>query len=106
MNVTVILSLPLFVRNYLTTEVFKQIPGYTFDFIVEKKVLADSAVQKTKVIGSYEVTPSILKRQLNLFDVVTWRYRHLSKSFRFRIKRAYFYNVGKRSLLSFMKRIF
>lgn len=75
----------IYIRNYLETKAFKEIEkNYECIFIAQKKIIDKKFKGKIKYF--YSITS--LKEKLNnfFFNVTTFRFRKLSKTFKFRLK--------------------
>lgn len=88
-KVLFVISSNNFVRNYLTTDAFELLEvRFDCSYIASDKVSLRALLEKRqKFLGFYHYDEKITALHSLIFDVLMWRYRDKSTSFRFRILR-------------------
>jgi len=85
-KILIVISSDIYVRNYLRTDALKEVLGaYECDLIADQELaLAEEVSQHPNFRGFYLQNRKIDKRHELLFNVMMWRYRKKSPTFRFR----------------------
>jgi hypothetical protein len=92
-KILIVLSSDLFTRNYLTTGAFDKLEE-SFDcfYIADETVKHRSNLEKkNNFSGYYRFEKDLEDRHYRILNVLMYRFRHKSSSFRFRIKRGFYY---------------
>jgi glycosyltransferase involved in cell wall biosynthesis len=91
MRILIILCYDDYVRFYLKTGAFADLAReHDVQFVLSDACkTADQAVSMPGYAGIVKSDPSLEQLHMRLFDVLTWRYRGRSKTFRYRFSRQY-----------------
>lgn len=78
----------LYVRNYIKSDALKALRSeHECKFVVAKNVTHLDAFEQGSIVGRYGVDPLMARRHYLMLELLTWRHRAKSKTFRFRIRR-------------------
>ena len=96
-KILIILSSDIFIRNYLTTNAFTEIEKlYECYYLLNKGITHHVQLkQKSNFLGYYKIDKKIEKKHLLIFNVLMYKFKHKSSSFKFRIKRSYHFTWNK-----------
>ena len=86
-KILVIISSDLYVRNYLTTDVFSEIDtsNYELFFIGESSIENKHILEeKNNFLGYFGLNPKTYHNHKELLNIYAWRYRKKSSTFPFR----------------------
>jgi hypothetical protein len=77
------------VRNYLTSDAFEELEkAYSCYYVgCEEITLRERIESKPGFLGYYRYDPAVVRRHMDLFDLLMWGRRHKSSTFRFRAMR-------------------
>jgi hypothetical protein len=102
MNILVIIPSDLYVRNYLTTSALKSLQNsYKVSFLVSDTV-KNLKPFHDKDFDLYDHDQKNHKRHFYIFDLLMWRYRNKSSTFKFRLLRTQGFNLSIPSNTSFI----
>jgi len=90
-KILIVISSDLFVRNYLTTDALSVIEKeYDCYYLASDSVtIREQLENKQHFLGYYHFPDGLRKKHYALFNVLMWRFRNRSSSFRFRLKRSF-----------------
>ena len=90
----IVISSDHYVRNYITTDAFKELKkDYKCSYLLSKAVKDSSHFSSDDNVRYYGFDQGIHSKHFKMFNLLMWRYRNKSKSFKFRIKRIYGLNL-------------
>ncbi len=89
--VVIALCSDLYIRNYLSTHAFRELQSsYDIKFLISNQIKDPAPLYellRDVPFTTYSMNSGRIKRHFKIFDILMWRYRKRSKTFRFRIKR-------------------
>lgn len=86
--VLVVITDDLYVRNYVTSGALDLIKArYECKFLISKNVKRRECFSGGSDVQYYDFDTKLARRHYSLLELLTWRYRNRSKTFRFRVKR-------------------
>ncbi len=97
-KILVIISSDLYVRNYLTTDVFSEIDtsNYELFFIGESSIENKHILEeKNNFLGYFGLNPKTYHNHKELLNIYAWRYRKKSSTFPFRFLILYWPSTSK-----------
>ena len=78
----------LYVRNYIKSDALNALRSeFECKFIVANNVTHLYAFEQESIVGKYGLDPLIARHHYSMLELLTWRYRDKSKTFRFRIRK-------------------
>jgi hypothetical protein len=88
-KILIVISDDLFVRNYLTTDALADVEKENdCYYLASDRVKSREHLENKKhFLGYYHYPKSLEKKHLALFNILMWRFRDRSTSFRFRFRR-------------------
>jgi len=88
-RICVIISSNTYIRNYITSNALDDLKQhYDCLFLISKNATVPVAFMRKNTVKYF--TPTSIKEHMFLFDLLMFACRHLSSSFKFRIRRIYF----------------
>lgn len=87
MKVLVVLSWDGYVRNYLTTDALRGIEQEHEVYYLASDKVTSEVEDKPNFLGYYHYPDKLANQHYALFNVLMWRFRNRSPSFRFRFRR-------------------
>jgi len=88
-KILVVIYSDLFVRNYLTTDALSAVEKENDCYYLasDRVTIREHLESKQHFLGYYHFPDSLSKKHYALFNILMWRFRNRSSSFRFRFKR-------------------
>lgn len=90
MRLLLVLSSPLYGRNYLESDALSALDGIDVRVVAHASLAGQARVTgHPGFVGTFDLDPALVARHNHIFTLNTWRHRRRSKTFRYRFTRLY-----------------
>ena len=99
-KILVVINSALFIRNYISTNVFEILKNdYELHFVIEDSLALEAEKYKLENIHNYKLNKFKMRYAFRLNQLNSYQYLHKSKTFRFKLERLRYYRKKSFGLL-------